>query len=171
MFMLFGGVFLILVGALMIAAPAIASEAVILFMGIMLLASGAIGIGASIVQRAEGWLWGLAGGLLSLILGIIFLMNQGPALVAVTLFITIYLYVSAVARLVLSFRQVGAARGMGIFSGLITLLLAILITAGWPEVVGWVLGLFVGIDILFTGIMMLMLGSMYPNGLPNKPAT
>jgi uncharacterized membrane protein HdeD (DUF308 family) len=98
-------------------------------------------------------------------------MNQGPALVAVTLFITIYLYVSAVARLVLSFRQVGAARGMGIFSGLITLLLAILITAGWPEVVGWVLGLFVGIDILFTGIMMLMLGSMYSNGLPNKPAT
>ncbi|MFN7171974.1 MAG: HdeD family acid-resistance protein [Fimbriimonadaceae bacterium] len=171
MFMLFGGVFMILVGALMIAAPAVASEAVILFMGIMLLAGGAIGIGASIVQRAEGWLWGLAGGLLSLFLGIVFLMYQGQSLVAVTLFVTIYLYISGIGRLVLSFKQTGPAKGMGIFSALITLLLAILITASWPYSAEIVLGLFVGIDILFTGIMMLMLGSMYPKGLPGNPAT
>ncbi len=37
------------------------------------------------------------------------------------------------------------------FNGFTSLLLAIIVWAGWPEIASWVLGLIQGINILFMG--------------------
>jgi len=42
--------------------------------------------------------------------------------------------------------------GWMLLAGLVTLLLGLLIAAHWPVDSVWVLGMFLGIDLLFTGV-------------------
>jgi len=44
-----------------------------------------------------------------------------------------------------------------VFNGLISIFLGFLILAEWPESAIWVIGLFVGIDLLITGLYWLKL--------------
>src|SRR5207302_9775209 len=46
--------------------------------------------------------------------------------------------------------------GWVLFSGIIDLLLAYLIWAGWPSSASWAIGLLVGINMLFLGLSLVM---------------
>ena len=58
-----------------------------------------------------------------------------------------------------------------LLNGFVTLLLGILIWRQWPESSFWVIGLFVGIDLLFSGWSWVMLGLLVRDTGPQAPAS
>ena len=76
-----------------------------------------------------------------------------------TLLIACFLVVGGVLRIVLAFqiRQHGSWIWL-LLSGVIEVFLGLLIWTGWPGTSAWVIGLFIGIRMLFQGSSMLALG-------------
>jgi uncharacterized membrane protein HdeD (DUF308 family) len=62
----------------------------------------------------------------------------------------------AVIFIALQFRRYLHNRGWTSIGGLINLVLAYLIWSGWPNTASWVVGLYVGINLFFFGLAMIM---------------
>lgn len=100
-------------------------------------------------------------GLLYVIAAILTLFNPLFTTAMLTLLIAISLIVAGVIRLWEGFKNrhlMGSPWLM--FSGFITLLLGIMIATGWPTNAIWVIGMFLGIDLIFQGWSCLSLGLM-----------
>ncbi len=99
-----------------------------------------------------GILWLLLGALY-VAAGIIAIMNPFAAATILTLMLGIALVIGGVLRLFLAFqmKQAGASWGWVALSGVITLLLGGMIIAQWPASSFFVLGIFLGIDLIFIG--------------------
>jgi uncharacterized membrane protein HdeD (DUF308 family) len=93
----------------------------------------------------------MLGGILYLVLG--FLMVQRPLAAAAifTLMLAAAFFVGGLFRIIVALSERFYGWGWVLLNGLITLVLGILIWRQWPEAKFWVIGLFVGIDMLFDG--------------------
>ncbi len=120
---------------------------------------GAVLMVAGIVQVIQGFMakkWtGLA---LSLLLGILYFVTgfvcvarPGVAAIAFTLWIAAFCFVAGLFRMLSSALQRFEHWGWVFFNGLITFILGILIFADWPISGLWVIGLFIGIDLVLAG--------------------
>jgi uncharacterized membrane protein HdeD (DUF308 family) len=58
---------------------------------------------------------------------------------------------SGLFRIIVALSERFYGWGWVLLNGIITLVLGILIWRGWPDAAFWVIGLFVGIDMLFAG--------------------
>jgi uncharacterized membrane protein HdeD (DUF308 family) len=152
-------ILLILAGIAAIILPPVASLAVTIFVGWMLIAGGVIHfVYGWKTRHAGGVLWEVLIGVAYLAAGIYLLWNPIVGLAAVTLALAIYLLFEGVLEFVLSY-QLRPAPGSGwlLFDGIITLILALLIWRIWPIGAPWILGLLVGISMLASGTARLML--------------
>jgi uncharacterized membrane protein HdeD (DUF308 family) len=69
-----------------------------------------------------------------------------------TILLTLFFAIEGGVKVYLAFMMRPLARWGWVFiSGFTSLLLAIIVWAGWPETVSWVLGLLVGINMIFLG--------------------
>jgi uncharacterized membrane protein HdeD (DUF308 family) len=101
-----------------------------------------------------------------LILGILYIFAgfvafENPLLTAVwlTLFLGAALVASGIVRIFLGFNmKAGSPWVWVVVSGLITLLLGVIILAHWPVSGVYVLGIFLGIDLVFAGASWIGLG-------------
>jgi uncharacterized membrane protein HdeD (DUF308 family) len=89
-----------------------------------------------------------------------FLVMQHPlaASATLTLLIALMLIFGGIFRIVLSLMVRFPNWGWMLLHGVITLALGISIWNKWPADALWVIGLFVGIDMLFNGWSLVMLG-------------
>ena len=78
----------------------------------------------------------------------------------ITLILASYFLVSGLFRLgfAISHPRLGH-RGALLLSGVVTLLLGVLITIHWPSSALWVIGTFVGIDLIFYGLSLISLAA------------
>lgn len=110
----------------------------------------------------KGWgafsFW-LLDGLLYLVAGVIAFLHPMMAAAVLTLLLGVALAVGGVFRLVAAFK-LRPASGWGwlAFSAVIAIILGIEITLQWPVNSMWILGLFLGVDLVFNGFTVLMLG-------------
>ena len=77
--------------------------------------------------------------------------------ISLTLLLALFFIVAGILRIVFSISKHTPHRAWLALNGLLTLLLGILIVYQWPLSGLWVIGMFVGIDILFTGWTWIML--------------
>ena len=153
------GALLVLLGSIALGAIVVASLAAAIAIGAILILGGVIEIVGSIWSRRwSGFFLHLLSGLLSIVVGVLFLRAPANALFALTLLIAAALLVSGSFKIVaaLSFRF--AAWGWALASGLIDLVLGILIWHELPASAFWVVGMFVGISLIFRGFNWLALG-------------
>lgn len=152
-------VLMIIAGVLAIVLPPIASIAVTLLVGWLLIFSGAAHlVFAWHTGSAGGVVWELLVGVVYVVAGGYVLMHPLVSMVALTLALAIFLFVEAILEFVLSFKlRPMPGSGWLAVDGIITLVLAIMIWRTWPSNTGWVLGTLVGISILFSGVSRLML--------------
>jgi uncharacterized membrane protein HdeD (DUF308 family) len=110
--------------------------------------------------RAGAVLWEILLGVVYGVIGLYVLANPVAGLASLTRAIAIYLLVEGVLEFVLSF-QLRPLPGSGwlLVDGIVTLLLAVMISSTWPSSAAWVVGTLVGISILFSGITRLMLST------------
>src|SRR5207253_7419236 len=100
----------------------------------------------------------LLSGLLSLVVGVLFLRAPLDALLALTLLLACLLTVGGIFKIVAALTYRFAAWGWPLVSGLIDLILGVMIWLEWPASALWVIGLFVGISLVFRGFNWVGLG-------------
>jgi uncharacterized membrane protein HdeD (DUF308 family) len=105
-------------------------------------------------------LWELLLAAVYALVGLYILANPLLSLASLTLVIAFYLFVEAILELVASYmtRHEGGS-GWLRFDGIITLLLAFMISSNWPSSELWAIGTLVGVSMLFSGVSRLMMSS------------
>jgi uncharacterized membrane protein HdeD (DUF308 family) len=153
------GILMIILGVFAIAAPQVATIAVPLTLGWILVISGVgEGIHAFMARGWRGFLLELLSAILYLVVGILLLTNPLKGALALTILLAGFLIVEGVFKIVTALR-VREHRGWGwlLASGIISVILGLMIWAEWPASGLWVIGLLVGIQLVFTGWALVML--------------
>jgi uncharacterized membrane protein HdeD (DUF308 family) len=152
---LFQGVVMVILGILAICAPVAASIAVAIYVGWLLLISGAIGLVAIIsTHHVHAFLWSLITAALSVVIGILLVLMPIQGAVSLTIVLTAFFIAEGVfqATVAIASRQVLTGTWVWmLLSGLADLVLAAIIIEGWPGTAIWALGLLVGINLLTSG--------------------
>jgi len=124
-----------------------------LFLGWLLLIAGTFQMirALSTIKMPGAGLW-LFVGLLQTIVGYFLVAKPTEGAMTLTMLLTLFFALEGIAKMSLAFMMRPLSRwGWVFFSGLTALLLAIIVWAGWPETALWVLGLLVGINMIFLG--------------------
>ncbi len=152
------GIALIALGTLAIGSSLVATLATVIAFGTLLLLGGGVQIvGAFFSRKWKGFFQELLVGVLYLVIGFMMLANPAATALAVTLMVGAFLLISGVFRIVASVIERFEGWGWVFVSGLISAALGIMIWQQWPVSGLWVIGLFVGIEMLFSGWHWVML--------------
>jgi uncharacterized membrane protein HdeD (DUF308 family) len=153
------GILFVILGLLAIAVPVLFTFSVELLFGGLLIVGGFLqGYRAYTLWEKPGFYISIFAAILSLILGFIFIANPLKGVLTLTAVLMLYFFISGVFKIVLGFelRQT-PSWGWLIFSGIIAIFMGGIIYSGWPGTAFWVIGLLLGIDMLFFGISLLSL--------------
>lgn len=105
-------------------------------------------------------------GIVSLIVGVILILRPGGSVWFIAVVLAIYLVISGIVSLVRAFAHglPGGYRALLIISGIIGILLGLLMFRFSPEEKVEILGIFVGVWFLFSGILQLVNSSSVSEG-------
>jgi len=153
------GVVLMFLGFAALSAPFIPTMATITIIGSILIASGVIHIFNAVVGRAwRGFIAQLLVGILNIILGVLMLDRPLEAAAAFTLMLAVAFLAGGLLRITAAVIERFPGWGWMLISGIVAFALGVMIWRQYPESAVWVIGTFVGIDLLTCGITWLMLG-------------
>jgi uncharacterized membrane protein HdeD (DUF308 family) len=154
------GALMVVLGLIAIAAPAVATLAVGIMVGWLLMIGGI----AQIVQafgsgRWRGFFLHLLGGVLYLAVGALIVFDPLGGAIALTILFAAFLVVQGVFQIIFAW-QLRPLRtwGWAMVNGILSLVLGVLIWMEWPSSALWVLGLLVGIHLVFSGWALIMIG-------------
>jgi uncharacterized membrane protein HdeD (DUF308 family) len=149
------GIVLLILGLFAIVIPNVATLAVEVFIGWVLLLSGVVGLITTFRMRnAPGFGWSLLSAVIAIAAGVILLAWPLSGVLSLTLSLTAFLTIEGVASIMmaLTHRHGFSARwALLLVSGLVDLFLAALIFLGLPATAAWAIGLLVGINMVFGG--------------------
>jgi uncharacterized membrane protein HdeD (DUF308 family) len=149
------GVVLVALGLCAILIPPLAGLATTVFLGWLFLIAGSVGLVSTLrARRAPGFGWSLLSALAALIAGFVLLVNPLQGLITLTLVLTAFFAADGVVMIGLAIshrRELSGRWEWMLINGVIDLVLAGIVISGMPGSFAWVLGLLVGIDLLFGG--------------------
>jgi uncharacterized membrane protein HdeD (DUF308 family) len=149
------GIVLAILGLAAMIVPPLASLAVTIFLGWMLLVSGAMGLVVTYWARAmPGFWWSLISAALAVLAGLILLSRPMQGVLTLTIIVGAYFVAEGVATIMYSLehrRELSGRWSWLLVAGLMDILIAFFIIAGLPGSAGWAIGLLVGINLLFGG--------------------
>jgi len=149
------GIVLFILGLLAIIVPPIATIAVEVLIGWLLLMSGIVGLIATLRMRgAPGFAWSLISAILGIVAGIVLLVWPLSGALTLTMILTVFLVLEGVISILYALehrRGLSGRWGIMLFSGVIDLFLAGIIFAGLPGTAAWAIGLLVGVNLVFGG--------------------
>jgi uncharacterized membrane protein HdeD (DUF308 family) len=164
------GVLLIIAGILAITYPVIATLATVEVVGAFLVVGAAFEIASGIWARQwGGFFLHLLGGLLYFFVGIILIERPGLGAAGYTLMMSVFFVAGGLVRIISALLHRFPAWFWSLLSGLVALALGILIWRDFPASALWVIGVFVGIDLLFVGWSWVMLGFSVRRAPPSPP--
>jgi uncharacterized membrane protein HdeD (DUF308 family) len=166
---LFLGIVLVVLGALSIIGANIITLTTIVFFGLVLTIGGILQIIYAIWDRhGESFAQTLLSGIFYTIVGILMLTHANTTALAITLLFAAFFTVSGLYKIVYSISGPVIQWGWLLLSGLVSLALGLLIWSELPGAGLWVIGTFIGIDLIFVGWFWIML-SLAAKNLPIKP--
>lgn len=152
------GILLIIGGSLAIIYDVAATMLSVLFFGWLLIAMGAIETVQSFWQpKWGGFFLHLIVGILAVVVGFHLVSSPAAGALVLTLVMAIYFLVIGIIRAVTALAMRFPNWGWVFFSGVITFILGVLIKSQWPASGLFIIGLFIGIDMIFSGWSYVML--------------
>ena len=153
------GIVMMVLGFLAVAVPFLATLAVEIFVGWLFLVAGlfrAVWVWRS--RQTPGFAWSLLTAVLAIALGLVLILRPLAGVLTLTMVLVAFFIIEGIASIVGAIEHRRHLRSWGwvLFSGIIDLLLAYLIWAGWPSSAAWAIGLLVGINMLFFGLSLVM---------------
>jgi uncharacterized membrane protein HdeD (DUF308 family) len=158
-FFLIEGIVLLILGAIAVCVPPLASVTVEFLVGWLILLSGVLGLVMTFQTRGSpGFGWSLLSAVVGILVGCMLLIWPLTGVLSLTFLLTVFLALEGVASIMyaLAHRRENSSRwGMMLVSGIVDLVLAGLILAGLPGTAVWAIGLIVGINLLFGGVALI----------------
>jgi uncharacterized membrane protein HdeD (DUF308 family) len=153
------GAVLMLLGLIAMSYSAFATLATAIVFGYFLLAAGIFYIvGAFFTRCWGGFFLSLLAGVLHLAVGVIVLDRPGEAVLIYTLLLAVFFFVEGLFRIVAALAGRFQHWGWMLFNGIVTLVLGVMIWRQWPLSGLYVVGLFLGIDLVISGASYVSLG-------------
>jgi uncharacterized membrane protein HdeD (DUF308 family) len=153
------GIILVILGAAAIVIPPVASLAVTIFLGWLLMVSGIVGLITTFWMRnAPGFWWSLLSAVISIIAGGLLVGWPVSGVLSLTFVLIVFFIIDGIATIMYALdhrRELSGRWGWMLASGLIDLILAAVIIAGLPGTAAWAIGLLVGINMVFGGFGMI----------------
>jgi uncharacterized membrane protein HdeD (DUF308 family) len=157
------GIIIIVLGAAAIVWPQISTIAVDLFVGWMFLLSGLTGLVTMFLASSlGGFLWSLLTAALSLFVGMLLIWHPVEGAVTLTLVLIAFFITEGIFQIVGAIQHRAAfpnSWGWLLMSGIADLVLAGMLISGWPSTAVWALGLIVGLNLITSGLAIVMMAS------------
>jgi uncharacterized membrane protein HdeD (DUF308 family) len=155
------GIVTVILGVLAMGAPLMAGVAVNLMVGAFILVGGIARL--IFAFKATSWRAGIFGvliGIVAILVGILMLTRPLLGLASLTLFLAAYFFADGILEIVAAFKH-KPEKGWGwvLVGGIAALLLGIMIWRQWPLSGAWAIGILFGINLIFSGMSMIALGS------------
>ena len=146
------GIALVALGVAAVGRSFTATIASMLFFGWLLVIASAIEIAQAVmVGHWAGFFHHLLAAILFGVVGLLLVTRPLISAEAVTFVIAIFFLIGGLFQLIGSFAASLPGWGWQALDGIITIVLGALVLAQWPASGLWVIGLFIGIDLIFYG--------------------
>jgi uncharacterized membrane protein HdeD (DUF308 family) len=148
----------VVLGILAIAASFTATLATVVFLGCLIFAGGLVHFIQSLSIR--GWTGFFGHSLATVLYGVVgwyMIMHPAASAASLTLLIGVLLMVGGLYQIVTSVALLYKSWGWALLNGIVSGLLGVFIFRQWPASALWVIGTFVGIDLVLRGWATLML--------------
>ena len=153
------GVALVLLGATAIGSAFVTTLVTVVTFGILMLLGGIFQVVTALWGRGwRGFVLHLLAGVLYLIAGLFMIESPVGAAMSLTFLVAACLFVGGTLRIGLSVAERFEGWGWVLLNGVVSVILGVGIWREWPLSGLWVIGLFVGIEMLFGGLSWVMLG-------------
>jgi uncharacterized membrane protein HdeD (DUF308 family) len=163
------GILLMVFGLVATTYAAVTTLVSVLIFGWLMIVGGGLQIAHAFSMRIWGGFFiDLLAGVLTAVGGLIIIANPLAAEEALTMLISMFLILGGMFRFLVGFTAPFQIRLWLVLHGLINLFLGFSIWQQWPYSGHWVIGLFVGIDMFFNGLSLVMLALAVKNG-PDEP--
>jgi uncharacterized membrane protein HdeD (DUF308 family) len=153
------GLLLILLGAIAIILPMVATLVVMWLLGWVLVFAAVAQFVEAILTRGEnGTISRVLRAVLYAVFGGMLLLRPVTAAIAATAIIATLFIVDGIIELGLAFRLRGSTTGRGwlMSGGILSIVLGVMIWRGFTLSAIWAIGLFVGVRVVFKGIEVMM---------------
>jgi uncharacterized membrane protein HdeD (DUF308 family) len=158
-FFLIEGMVLLVLGVAAIVLPQVATVAVAILIGWLVLVSGIVGLVSTLrVRGAPGFGWSLASAIVGIVAGIVLLAWPLSGALSLTVILTVFLAMEGIVSIMYALdhrRELTQRWSFMLVSGLVDLVLAGMIFTGLPATAAWAIGLLVGINLVFGGTAMI----------------
>src|SRR5438445_10171525 len=152
---LFEGILLVVLGLAAMILPPLASLAVTIFLGWMFLVSGVAGLALTFwARQMPGFWWSLISAALAVVAGLVLLAQPVQGTLTLTVVVGVYFLAEGVATIMYALehrRELSERWSWLLIAGIMDILIAFIVIGGLPGSAEWVLGLLVGINLLFGG--------------------
>jgi uncharacterized membrane protein HdeD (DUF308 family) len=147
------GVLMLIAGALALANLFLATVVSVYYVGALMLAGGAFQIIHAFGVKSWGrFIWWLASGLLYAAAGVVAFVNPILASLVLTLLLAAALVAAGVMRIMVALEQRSEPNwGWILATGVVTALAGLVIALRWPVNSLFILGIFLGVDLIFQG--------------------
>jgi uncharacterized membrane protein HdeD (DUF308 family) len=152
------GIVLVILGIAAIVVPQIATLAVEILFGWLLLLSGVAGLATTLrMQHAPGFWWSLVSAILGVATGAVLLMGPLDGILSLSVILILFFAIESMASIMLAVEHQRRSEQWGwmLLSGIIDLVLFILATAilvGFPGTAAWLLGILLGVCLIIGGL-------------------
>lgn len=163
------GIAEIVIGLIALGASAVMTLVSAVLFGWLLLVGGILSAGHAFWRKQRrGMVLELGTGIVYAIAGVMIVANPGEAAISLTLLIAMFLWTSGLLRIAVALIGGLPHWGWVLLNGVMTAGLGVLIWREWPLSGLWVIGLFIGIDMVVYGWSLVM-RSLMAKSLP-QPA-
>lgn len=149
------GIVLLLLGALAIVIPPLATLAVTILFGWLILVAGIVGLITTLwMRQSPGFWWSLLSAALGIVVGLMLLARPLTGAFSLTVLLVAFFIIEGVASVMFSLehkRELSGRWEWMLVSGTTDLVLAVFIFTGLPSTAAWAIGLLVGINMMFGG--------------------
>ncbi len=158
------GILLTILGFFAISTAMVATVVSVMFLGGIFLAGGVTQVFHGFAAKCWGGVFGnIIVGLFYILAGTILILNPGIGAASITLALGAFFIISGLIRAMTSAVYRYPSWGWCTFSGLVSIALGAWVLVNWPVATFWLIGLFVGIDLVFAGVAMTTLASAARN--------
>ena len=154
------GIIFLILGFIGMIFPYFMSTFAVYMIGFLLIVGGIV---FALVGERSAWMkWTLA--IVFFILGMLVLIHPKYSIAAVGLLMGIFFLISGFAALIMGAMNTREGGWLMMVNGIISLFLAGMVLVGWPEDSMWMVGLFLGIYLIFEGVALMAIGKQTEGG-------